>query len=137
MDRRRYPKNWDAIALQVKEQAGWICDHCGRPCLRPGQTIDDLTQELMDLDPHENGWIADLWEDVYDHETGEWGYVPRPQRFRLTVAHLNHRPEDCSPKNLRALCAPCHLRYDAPAVLTKRRLKAEYQGQLTLDLMQD
>lgn len=30
-----------------------------------------------------------------------------------TVAHLNHRPEDCRPANLRVLCAPCHLRYDA------------------------
>lgn len=31
----------------------------------------------------------------------------------LTVAHLNHTPEDCRAENLRALCAPCHLRYDA------------------------
>lgn len=31
----------------------------------------------------------------------------------LTVAHLNHNPEDCSRENLRALCARCHLRYDA------------------------
>ena len=32
----------------------------------------------------------------------------------LTVAHLNHRPEDCSPSNLRALCQRCHNAYDAP-----------------------
>lgn len=31
----------------------------------------------------------------------------------LTVAHLNHKPEDCRPENLKAMCAPCHLRYDA------------------------
>lgn len=31
----------------------------------------------------------------------------------LTVAHLNHIPEDCRDENLRALCAPCHLKYDA------------------------
>lgn len=31
----------------------------------------------------------------------------------LTVAHLNHTPEDCRRENLKALCAPCHLRYDA------------------------
>lgn len=30
----------------------------------------------------------------------------------LTVAHLNHTPEDCRRENLRALCARCHLRYD-------------------------
>lgn len=31
----------------------------------------------------------------------------------LTVAHLNHTPEDVRPENLMAMCAPCHLRYDA------------------------
>lgn len=31
----------------------------------------------------------------------------------LTVAHLNHTPEDCRPENLKALCAGCHLKYDA------------------------
>ena len=31
----------------------------------------------------------------------------------LTVTHMNHTPEDVSEGNLKALCAPCHLRYDA------------------------
>lgn len=31
----------------------------------------------------------------------------------LTVAHLNHTPEDVREENLMAMCAPCHLRYDA------------------------
>jgi hypothetical protein len=31
----------------------------------------------------------------------------------LTTAHLNHRPWDCSGKNLKALCSVCHLRFDA------------------------
>lgn len=39
----------------------------------------------------------------------------------LTVAHLNHTPEDCRRENLRALCAPCHLRYDAPEKARRRR----------------
>ena len=30
----------------------------------------------------------------------------------LTVAHINHTPEDCDPDNLIAACAPCHLEYD-------------------------
>ena len=42
----------------------------------------------------------------------------------LTVAHLNHMPEDCRPENLRALCAPCHLRYDASHHSETRRLRA-------------
>lgn len=31
----------------------------------------------------------------------------------LTIAHLNHKPEDCRPENLRALCQRCHNQYDA------------------------
>lgn len=31
----------------------------------------------------------------------------------LTIAHLNHHPEDCDPDNLRALCQRCHNQYDA------------------------
>lgn len=30
----------------------------------------------------------------------------------LTVAHLNHTPEDCRDENLRAMCNGCHLHYD-------------------------
>lgn len=33
-------------------------------------------------------------------------------KITLTVAHLNHVESDCSPQNLAAMCAPCHLRYD-------------------------
>lgn len=31
----------------------------------------------------------------------------------LTVHHIDHNPGNCSPDNLIALCAPCHLRADA------------------------
>ena len=33
-------------------------------------------------------------------------------RRTLTVAHLDHTPENCDRDNLMAMCAPCHLRYD-------------------------
>lgn len=32
----------------------------------------------------------------------------------LTVAHLDHTPENCDDSNLRALCQRCHNRYDQP-----------------------
>jgi hypothetical protein len=43
----------------------------------------------------------------------------------LTVAHLNHTPEDLNPENLKALCAPCHLKYDARHHAETRRKKRE------------
>lgn len=34
-------------------------------------------------------------------------------RVVLTVAHLDHTPENCEPQNLKAMCQRCHLTYDA------------------------
>lgn len=76
MDRKRYPKNWQAIARQIKDEADWKCEFCHKQCRRPGESFDT-------------------------------------HKRTLTVAHLNHTPEDCRRENLKALCAPCHLRYDA------------------------
>ncbi len=48
----------------------------------------------------------------------------RTIKIILTVAHLNHEPEDCRPENLRALCQRCHNRYDAQhRVETRRKSK--------------
>lgn len=49
-------------------------------------------------------------------------------RNTLTVAHLNHMPEDVSPENLCAMCAPCHLRYDAAHHAETRRKRRHEDG---------
>ncbi len=51
----------------------------------------------------------------------------------LTVAHLDHQPENCDDANLRALCQRCHNRYDRPhrsknAAHTRREKK--HNGEL-------
>ena len=35
MERHRYPKDWKQIAAQVKEEAGWKCEECGKQCPLP------------------------------------------------------------------------------------------------------
>jgi hypothetical protein len=35
-------------------------------------------------------------------------------RVVLTIAHLDHTPENCADDNLRAWCQRCHNTYDAP-----------------------
>jgi len=40
---RRYPDNWQSIALLVKESAGWRCAKCNQQCLRSG-TKSGLTK---------------------------------------------------------------------------------------------
>lgn len=44
-----YPPNWEEIANQIKDQAGWECEHCGHPHDPPaGYT---LTVHHLDMDP--------------------------------------------------------------------------------------
>jgi hypothetical protein len=113
MQRDLYPDDWEAIAYMVKEEANWVCEECHRPCRRPDEDLLDFCQRLNSL----------TWTDLVEH----------PQKWTLTVAHLDHTPGNCKRSNLKALCAPCHCRYDLKAMGTKRRLKRERQGQLRID----
>jgi len=47
---------------------------------------------------------------------GAENYEPHPDtgsKVILTVAHLEHNPQNNDDKNLKALCQRCHLTYDA------------------------
>ncbi|MDO3168230.1 hypothetical protein P5V90_14775 [Mycobacteroides abscessus subsp. abscessus] len=87
-NRDRYPKDWPEISRRIRrERARGRCEcvgECGRSTHR-GRC------------PNANGARA--------YGTGS--------RVVLTVAHLNHTPEDCRDENLRAMCQGCHLHYDA------------------------
>ena len=126
-DRSLYPGNWEEIALSVKEDAGWHCEECGRPCRKPGEEIQDHYARLKKA--NQIDWIREYWSQWIDN-----GVAYKPTRFVLTVAHLNHKPEDCSRGNLKALCSVCHLEYDnsTSSRFRKRQIKAERTGQLNL-----
>lgn len=51
----------------------------------------------------------------------------------LTVAHLDHTPENNTPENLRCWCQRCHLLYDLNARL---RRAPEYQPARTLHVLE-
>ncbi|MET8006157.1 hypothetical protein [Nonomuraea glycinis] len=85
-NRDRYPADWPAISLAVKESAGWRCEcvgECGRG-----------THE--DRCPNRHRQPA--------YGTGS--------TVILTTAHLDHTPENCDRENLKAMCNGCHLHYD-------------------------
>lgn len=90
MKRELYPDNWDEIARAVKEEAGWICEECGKQCRKPGERFDT-------------------------------------HKRTLTVSHQDHDPSNCERENLKALCAPCHLRYDARHHAESRRARKAVQ----------
>ena len=68
---------------------------------------------------------------------------PHPEtgsRVVLTVAHLDHQPENNGPENLRVLCQRCHLAHDrehhARNAAETRRKKQINQFQRTLEAAQ-
>lgn len=120
MQRHLYPANWEAIARQVKDEAKWCCEQCGKACIRPGEAIAVFVERIRTTRMSECSVVAE--------------FLVYPRRWLLTVAHLDHVPANCDRANLKALCTVCHCRYDLRQMATKRRLKAERLGQLTLPL---
>ena len=125
MDRSLYPANWDELAYAIKESVNWCCEACGRPCRRPDETREAA---IFRLTLTEHPTVAELWEP-----SGAGAAVSRLGRFKLTVAHLDHVPQNCDRTNLKALCAPCHGTYDLKQMGRKRVLKAERNGQLRIE----
>ena len=108
-NKERYPSNWPEISWRIRfERAGNACEDCGVK-----------NYELGGRD--ENGkWhracILDCSRRLPAPGTWSWcggGLNLRIVRIVLTVAHLDHTPENCDDDNLRALCQRCHNRYDA------------------------
>ena len=109
--RERYPADWDQIALAVKQQAGWRCEHCGKACKRQDEDWPQFYQRMG-------------WRPQEEKKRG---------RYILTVSHQDQDPQNCDRANLKALCSVCHLNYDRSFRPTQRRLKAEWHGQLRID----
>jgi hypothetical protein len=110
-NRARYPKNWREISHTIRfDRAAGRCEctgHCG-------------------LD---HGGRCQARNGQPNPITGS--------KVVLTVAHLNHQPQDCRPENLLGACQLCHLRYDRDhhretAAATRRRA-IEQAGQLALN----
>ena len=51
IDRRKYPVDWEEIALAVKEAAGWKCEWCGMGHMEDGTAGSILTVHHPDRDP--------------------------------------------------------------------------------------
>jgi 5-methylcytosine-specific restriction endonuclease McrA len=59
-----------------------------------------------------------------------WAHPETRAMVVLTVAHMDHTPENCAEENLKALCQRCHNRYDMPERARGRKRRArEAAGQ--------
>lgn len=52
-------------------------------------------------------------------------------RVVLTVAHLDHTPENCADENLKAWCQRCHNTYDMP--MRRRGISERARAALGID----
>jgi len=49
----------------------------------------------------------------------------------ITVAHLDHNPENCDPENLRAWCQRCHNTYDVRhRIESRKKRRADASNQI-------
>jgi 5-methylcytosine-specific restriction endonuclease McrA len=102
MDRSRYPKEWDAIALKIKEASDWKCQECGLDCRRTDESLDrsskakrTLTVHHWDCDPsnnHQSNLIALCSACHLKKHTGRRGNVSQGQLSLLRSHDINHRP---------------------------------------------
>lgn len=99
-NRRRYPADWPAIVERVRERSEDHCEDCGVPNRVYRVTFPDGHDYSTECRAH----AARLATDGRG----------RVARIVLTVAHLDHTPENCALENLRHWCQRCHNRYDAP-----------------------
>ncbi len=121
-----YGPDWKALADQLKAAAGYCCQRCGA---KHGTAIiqpDPLHPEKWELIETESQATGALSDGI------------RIIEVQIGVAHLNHKPWDRSPSNLKVLCRGCHLKHDAKHhAMTKKineRKAAISSGQQELEL---
>lgn len=101
-EKARYPKDWKAISLRVRDRAQGRCE-CVAEC----------------------GLHA--WGRCVERQ-GRKAFFAKGVVI-LTVAHLDHTPEHCADDNLKAMCQRCHLRYDRDHHAETRRATREARNR--------
>lgn len=125
-NRARYPKNWKSeIVPRIRARSGNRCE-CTGQC------------GVIHLDENEKAGNGNNRCLRWNGDPIEMG-VAKPC-IVLTVAHLDHQPENCADDNLLHLCQGCHLRYDAPrkhAEMKARRRAERAAGDLFCEEVAD
>jgi hypothetical protein len=112
-DKTRYPDNWKALSEQIRfKRAASQCEcdgRCGKPHAARCEAIHGRRS------PYTGSYVV------------------------LTVAHLDHTPENCAEENLVAMCQRCHLAYDRDhhaetAARTRKVRAAAAGGMLPLEM---
>ena len=119
-NKKLYPKNWKEIRKAILQRANNKCEFCGVP------------NHIKGFRTLSGGFVKYEGEKT-DKFLKEYYPQGKIIKIVLTIAHLDHNPENNNPENLRALCQKCHLNYDKEHhAETRRKTKELKLGQLKL-----
>lgn len=92
MKREKYPPDWEQIAAEVKEAAGWKCEACGKQCRLPGEPFDTHKRTLTvahinhvesDCRPENLLAACPACHLAYDRERRRWQRLAKRRVARL------------------------------------------------------
>ena len=114
-NKARYPADWKAIRARILERAQYRCEH---PGCRARHGATGYWWEGRFVTMPEALWSAgykagDSVACAEGHTLKVTRRVSALEPAVLTIAHLDHTPENCADDNLRAWCQRHHLAYDA------------------------
>ena len=107
-NRDRYPKDWKAISKRIREDRAQGRCECTGECGLTHFMLEDGAQ--VDLPQSLSVWSGPFRCTATNGQPHPVTKSP----VILTVAHKDHRPENCDEANIAAWCQRCHNRYDAP-----------------------
>lgn len=107
-NKHRYPKDWKQVRERILRRANWRCEH---PGCRARHGVTGYWRDGRFVSLPEVLWNAGCKPgDTVACNNGERLKIIK---IVLTIAHLDHTPENCADDNLRAWCQRHHLAYDA------------------------
>lgn len=112
---KRYPANWEEIRKQILLRAADRCE--GEGC--------GVSNHAYGYREGSRFVFVSYNKDEAVRKEGTRKLI----RIVLTIAHLDHVPENCDPANLRAWCQQCHNRYDAPMRAAGRKERNPAHGK--------
>lgn len=124
-----YPPNWKEIRARILKRAKNKCEHCGLENGAVGFRIGNDWIYALDYAKAQKdgfGFYVTKFSDPKDHD----GRI----KIVLTIAHLDHDKENhgVTDDRLAALCQKCHLDYDRPRHVAKRKSNKESSKSIGL-----
>jgi len=123
IDYKKYPPNWSAVIRPfILKRANNKCENCGLENYAEGIRNND--NGLDNMEEYVEFCAMNHESEIFKRYGSNWN-KHKWIRIILTIAHLDHDPENWGVKyeRLKAFCQRCHIRYDAPEKAKRMREK--------------